>query len=146
MARRHGSPSGAAPDNGAVAVEPCAGGRASFDHVERREAQHPPSQRGGAPGAGLITPLPNGVRTGPIARASIRGPRKPPGASRRSIPFLGRGKRDTGVARAVKEQGRQTLAKVRTSIGMEATRVPYFARTCPTKGTWLSQPVGLGPD
>ena len=36
-------------------------------------AQHPRSQGGGAPGAGLITPLPNGARGRPIARAAQRG-------------------------------------------------------------------------
>jgi len=49
-----------------------------------------PSDRkeGRAPGAGLITPLPNGVQGGPDRKGSpTREPRKLPGASRRSIPF-----------------------------------------------------------
>ena len=57
------------------------------------------------------------------------------------------GNKDEGLARAdTKNRAGGALAKVQTSIGMAATCAPYFARTCPTKGTWLSQPVGLGPD
>jgi hypothetical protein len=85
---------GAVPDNGIA--------------MERREAQgsSPGPARHGAGLASLPRKL--GANGGPIARSASRGPRKPPGASRRSIPSC-RGEkenRDTGQPAARKSNDR----------------------------------------
>ena len=104
---------GAAPDNGVA--------------VERREAQRPTSL-----GARASKRSPwvtrNGRRraVGPIARARQRGPRKPPGASRRSIPSLEGRKKGNGVPGAAMN----TVDDARLFYAVIPGRVP----TGPAKG------------
>ncbi len=106
----------------------------------------PPIARGWRARGGPHHPAPERRADCPIARAVHKGASQAPWRLPALHSRRGTEKGTPASPAPSKNRAGGALAKVQTSIGMAATRVPYFARTCPTKGTWLSQPVGLGPD